>query len=99
MLRRLSSLRRLVACTGLVLLAMVPTTQAERIGLTYQAADTTIERPRAGQSMATVENRFGSPTASRGPVGQPPITIWDYPAFTVYFEGNLVIHTVLKPAR
>jgi hypothetical protein len=52
-------------------------------------------RPHNGQSMATVEAQFGKPQASRGPVGDPPITSWDYPDYTVYFEHNLVITSVV----
>jgi len=29
-------------------------------------------------------------------VGQPPITRWDYPTFSVYFENDRVIHAVAK---
>jgi hypothetical protein len=29
-----------------------------------------------------------------GPVGDPPITVWYYPAFNVYFEYNKVLHSV-----
>jgi hypothetical protein len=27
-------------------------------------------------------------------VGKPPITRWDYPGFSVFFEGDRVIDTV-----
>ncbi|OEY67215.1 hypothetical protein [Marinobacter sp. X15-166B] len=53
--------------------------------------------PRSGQSQAAVRQSFGTPQATSGPVGQPPISHWDYPAFVVYFEQDRVIHTVLKP--
>jgi hypothetical protein len=29
-------------------------------------------------------------------VEQPPITRWDYPAFSVYFEHDRVIHAVAR---
>ena len=59
-------------------------------------------RPRTGQSMAEVEARFGAPEQRLAPVGtpgsthRPPITRWVYPAFTVYFENDKVIESVLK---
>ena len=55
-----------------------------------------IELPVRGLSMATVEERFGSPTRVIAPVGDPPITRWVYPDFTVYFEDEYVIHPVMR---
>lgn len=54
--------------------------------------------PRRGQSMATVESRYGAPDQRVGPVGSPPITRWVYSDFTVYFESNRVIHAVVNKA-
>jgi hypothetical protein len=45
--------------------------------------------------MAAVQGRFGEPTQRRGTVGSPPITRWDYPQFSVYFEHDRVLHAVL----
>ena len=45
--------------------------------------------------MATVQGRFGEPTNRHATVGEPPITRWDYPQFSVYFENDRVLHTVL----
>jgi hypothetical protein len=58
-------------------------------------------RPRAGMSMTAVESTFGAPSQRHAPVGgsvaqHPPITRWDYPAFSVYFEHQLVIHAVAR---
>ena len=52
-------------------------------------------RPASGMSTNVVEETFGAPENVKGPVGEPPITIWRYKAFSVYFEFDLVIHTVL----
>lgn len=52
------------------------------------------ERPAKGQSMATVEASFGKPAEVVAAVGQPPITRWVYDGFTVYFEGDKVLHAV-----
>ena len=55
--------------------------------------------PARGASMSAVESRFGAPTTRHSAVGQPPITRWDYPQFSVFFEHDKVIHAVLvKPA-
>ena len=58
------------------------------------AEATRTERPDRGESQARVEERFGRPTVSTAAVGAPPITRWEYPGFTVYFEFDRVIHAV-----
>ena len=52
------------------------------------------ERPARGKSMASVEARHGAPTTRSSAVGRPPITRWDYPEFTVFFEFDHVVHSV-----
>ena len=53
------------------------------------------DRPNRGSSMATVQGRYGEPSNRHATVGAPPITRWDYPQFSVYFENDRVLHTVL----
>jgi hypothetical protein len=60
---------------------------------------TAIERPTNGMSMQAVEAKYGQAMSMGETVGQPPITMWEYDNFNVYFEHNLVIHTVLKHQR
>jgi hypothetical protein len=60
-------------------------------------------RPKAGMSMTAVESAYGAPAQRHAAVGganaqQPPITRWDYPAFSVYFEHDRVIHAVAQHA-
>ncbi len=50
--------------------------------------------PARGASMSAVEARFGAPATRHAAVGQPPITRWDYPGFSVFFEHDKVIHAV-----
>lgn len=52
------------------------------------------ERPARGMTMDKVEATYGAPTSRGSPVGEPPITRWEYPGFVVYFEHQHVIHTV-----
>lgn len=52
--------------------------------------------PPKGMSMSQVESRYGAPNDKSGPVGQPPISTWEYPGFTVYFEHQHTIHSVVK---
>ena len=71
--------------------------QARADELTTPPAPTAGEqanRPSRGMSMDKVEATFGAPTQRAAPVGEPPITRWEYPGFVVYFEHHLVIHTV-----
>jgi hypothetical protein len=57
-----------------------------------------ISRPGRGMTMHSVETKFGAPQDRHGPVGQPPISRWDYHGFRVFFENDRVIHTVVDPA-
>lgn len=57
-------------------------------------------RPKNAQTMAAVKSQFGEPEKTYPTVGEPPITRWSYPSFSVYFEHNLVIHSVVnKPKK
>ncbi len=58
--------------------------------------DANQSRPTNGMSTNKVEDMFGSPQNVAEPVGEPPITVWKYANYTVYFEYDLVIHTVLN---
>lgn len=55
----------------------------------------TRDLPGNGMSMAEVERRFGSPAERAPAVGEPPITRWTYDDYSVYFEHDLVIESVL----
>ena len=52
--------------------------------------------PVRGTTSKTVLNVHGEPSKRRGPVGSPPISVWHYDSFDVYFEDQLVITTVDK---
>lgn len=60
------------------------------------AATTADTRPARGTTMDDVEARFGPPSERVQAVGEPPITRWIYPNFTVYFEYDRVIHAVVR---
>ena len=65
-------------------------------GAAARAAEATPgQHPERGAHMATVEQQFGAPATRYPAVGQPAITRWDYPGMVVYFENDLVLHTVL----
>ena len=50
--------------------------------------------PRRGISMDDVLSEFGEPDERFGPVGEPPITEWVYGSFRVYFEHQIVLHSI-----
>jgi len=52
-------------------------------------------QPARGAQMKTVEKQFGAPAEKHPTVGKPPITRWDYPNFSVFFEGDRVIDSVV----
>src|SRR5687767_9864133 len=62
----------------------------------HQARDSGTARPDRGTSMAAVESQWGTPVSRSGPVGQPPITRWQYADFEVFFEYDHVIHSVRR---
>ena len=58
-----------------------------------------------GRTMAQVEATFGAPSAKHAPISgpndrrhNPPITRWDYPTFSVYFEYSHVVDAVASKA-
>jgi hypothetical protein len=59
-----------------------------------QLRESNVDRPKGGLTMSEVEKRFGAPATRHPTVGQPPITRWDYAGFSVFFEGDRVIHAV-----
>jgi hypothetical protein len=60
-----------------------------------QLGQSSIARPGRGITMHDVEAKFGTPQKRYPAVGKPPITRWDYPSFSVYFEFNRVVHSVV----
>lgn len=65
------------------------------IGVSKQG-DKSIEKPKAGTPMEKVRQKYGEPQSVKNAVGEPPITRWFYPEFTVYFEFDKVVHAVRK---
>ncbi|MDP6994421.1 MAG: hypothetical protein QGF87_08685 [Woeseiaceae bacterium] len=53
-------------------------------------------KPTRGMTQDAVEASFGTPSDTREPVGDPPITRWEYANFVVFFEYDRVIHAVSK---
>lgn len=58
------------------------------------SADADDSRPTRGMTQSRVEANFGAPVSKRAPVGEPPISRWEYEGFVVFFEYDKVIHAV-----
>ncbi len=84
----------------IVLAALIGLGMAGPVIMTTTVSAETIAQsasgPGRGLSMDQVENRYGEPTRRYDPVGDPPITRWEYADFVVYFEYRYVIHSVSK---
>ncbi|MDN5863434.1 MAG: hypothetical protein L0H19_08290 [Salinisphaera sp.] len=62
---------------------------------TPSASNTPATLPHRGMNMDAVVSRYGAPQTRHPAVGDPPITRWDYPGFSVFFEYDLVLHSVV----
>lgn len=57
----------------------------------------TMQLPKNGFTKADIESKFGTPVKKLPPVGDPPITRWEYDTYNVFFEYDLVLFSVLHP--
>lgn len=71
--------------------------ESMKVPVGQQGTDQAVNRPARGITMAQVEQRFGAPEQRSASIGDPPITRWVYGQYTVYFEADHVIHSVLHP--
>ena len=77
-------------------LTLFGTAQADTLKMDGMSAGSGDARPTRGMTQARVESKYGSPASARAPVGDPPITRWEYKDFVVFFEYDRVIHAVVK---
>lgn len=87
-----------------VLLGAAAGAHAEVLEVPEMPSSSSVSTPARGQSMASVTRDFGEPETRHAPAGggsrlHPPITRWDYPAFSVFFERDTVIDIVIKGAQ
>ncbi len=76
------------------------TAEEVKVPVGQQAAESqTVKRPQKGARKESVEAKFGQPKDWTDPVGDPPISRWEYEQFTVFFEYDRVIHSVLKQTK
>jgi len=81
---------------GLVLIAASSSAEVIRIPIGQQTAQEAASLPRTGVTKEKVRQQQGEPLEIQGPTGEPAIYRWDYSDFTVYFENDRVIHSVIK---
>lgn len=58
-----------------------------------------MDLPVNGQTKQAIESRYGAPARKHSAVGDPPISRWDYGRYSVYFEHDLVLFSVLHPGN
>ena len=80
---------------------LAPVASAETLQTGAQLDVVHVNAPRRGLSMAQVERRFGAPLDKLPSAGgdtprHPVINRWRYNGYTVYFERDRVIHSVLE---
>jgi hypothetical protein len=54
-----------------------------------------LPRPKRGMTMEQVKQRYGMPSTQYPQVGEPPITRWDYAQYSVFFEHQYVLTSVV----
>ena len=83
--------------TTLLCLGILSTTTVQadvlRIPISQQGS-ASIKMPTHGDKQAQVIQQFGEPSKRHASIGQPPISRWDYPGFSVYFEQSTVVNSV-----
>ncbi len=76
-------------------LAQVGIAQADVLLIEEVRQSGRMNLPVNGMNSNEVQARFGKPVNKRAAVGDPPITQWSYGSWSVYFEYELVLFTVL----
>jgi hypothetical protein len=87
--------RYVIAALGGLLSAGAASAETVVVDDHVAVRDSAVPRPERGATMASVERKFGDPVSKHPTVGAPPITRWDYPSFSVFFERDRVIHAVV----
>ncbi|GMU46323.1 MAG: hypothetical protein IT469_12095 [Pseudomonadales bacterium] len=86
-----------IAAVAALLTATAASAEVIRIPVGQQAAEKQVlATPQRGTSKSEVRRRFGEPSRETPAVGDPPISSWEYENYRVYFERDLVLHSVLK---
>ncbi|NCF09128.1 MAG: hypothetical protein GWP66_00435 [Gammaproteobacteria bacterium] len=89
--------KKLLCCLVLLLVASAAHAQstATQQGPSATEPMVSVIVPGNGMSMDQVAQRFGEPKEKVSSVGEPPISRWVYEGYTVFFEHDLVLHSVV----
>ena len=96
----MDSIRCAVLATTLAFLVSLPVSADVLLMDSIESAPA-VQTPRTGLSMANVRAGYGDPVtehpavSTSGNPNHPPITRWDYNDFSVYFEHDKVVHSVV----
>src|SRR5215471_7842550 len=93
--------RSLVLASAVAAFGVVSLAHAEVLLMDRVKQERGMNAPARGMSMAQVEARFGAPQSKLDPRGgdtrlHPTINRWVYPEYTVYFEHDRVINSVMN---
>jgi hypothetical protein len=80
-------------------IGLLSTVNAQNLDMSGAGGSATFDqagKPTRGMSQESVQANFGAPQSIVADIGEPPISRWDYAGFVVFFEHNLVIHSVTK---
>lgn len=90
-------MQRFLVITALFLLCCINYSTASADVLLIEAVKASHNNtlPENGITMSAVESRWGEPVSKHGAVGQPPITRWQYADYSVYFEHDRVLTSVI----
>jgi len=90
----------LIASLGMGLSASAEELQMPPVESTLPPQDTiSLDMPVKGMTKEAVRAQYGEPNKIVPPVGDPPISRWVYGRYTVYFEYEYVIHSVINDTR
>jgi hypothetical protein len=92
--------RILVALLGGLAAAGGATAETIVVNDQVQVRESRLDVPKRGLTMDDVQKQFGAPLTRHPAVGggapqRPPITRWDYNGFSVFFEKDRVIDSVV----
>jgi len=80
-------------------IGLLSTVSAQNLDMSGAEGSVTFDqagKPTRGMSEESVQANYGAPQSTAAAVGDPPISRWEYADFVVFFEHNLVIHSVTK---
>ncbi|WP_038047542.1 hypothetical protein [Thioalkalivibrio sp. ALJ16] len=84
---------------AVTLLGGIPITASADILRSPDGGFTVLQKdglPVRGQTQTAVIRDHGEPETRHATVGDPPITRWDYTDFSVFFEGEYVLHSAVR---